>query len=294
MRPLPLFLAAAIAVFACAAAAQPTPDLFWFRFEETSGTSSTNQGTLAGSMFGGFTVTTAGLFTNGTTAATPNRIQPGAVGTGAVNLNGQSVWLDTGLPGTTLNAGSFTVECWINTGGVSQEGNTVFSICTNSALNFGLFLGSSNNRLAIEYNGALTSGVTVNLNDGNWHHVAVVYNRATSTTTGYIDGVQELQATGQNYTFSSGSNVCFFNGRTTTPFGKWNGRADEVRMHSTVIAPANFAKTLAPVTPSGGGSGDDDGEDDGGCAATHGTHWALLAPAGLMLLAARRRRRRTA
>ena len=63
--------------------AQPTPDLFWFRFEETGGTSSTNQGTLAGNMFGGFTVTTTGVFTNGTTSVTPNRVQPGAVGTGA-------------------------------------------------------------------------------------------------------------------------------------------------------------------------------------------------------------------
>jgi hypothetical protein len=56
--------------------AQPTPDLFWFRFEETGGTSSTNQGTLAGSMFGGFTVTTTGVFTNGTTSPLPTACSP--------------------------------------------------------------------------------------------------------------------------------------------------------------------------------------------------------------------------
>lgn len=126
---LTLFVAA---MFGSLLGAQTTPNLFWFRFEETSGSSSTNQATLAGSMFGGFTVTTSGLFTDGMGLASP-RIQPGAVGTGAVNLFGVSAWLDTGLPGTTLNASSFTVECWVNTNNVSQEGNAVFSICTNTS-----------------------------------------------------------------------------------------------------------------------------------------------------------------
>lgn len=295
MRPMTILLSLIMTAFACAVAAQPTPDLFWFRFEETSGTSSTNQGTLAGGNFGGFTVTTAGLFTNGTTAATPNRIQPGAVGTGAVNLSGQSVWLDTGLPGTTLNTGSFTVECWINTGGVSQEGNTIFSICTSSTLNLSLFVGSASNLLSMEaFGGIVGSGTATTVNDGNWHHVAVVYNRSSQTLTTYHNGVQEKQATSQNLTFVSGSNVVFFNGRTTSAFGNWSARADEVRMHSSVIAPANFATTLAPVTPGSGSGGDDGGDDDKGCAANTTGGWAVLALLALALFAVLRRERRTA
>jgi len=269
--------------------AQPVPDLFWFRFEETSGTSSTNQGTLAGSMFGGFTVTTAGVFTDGVTAATPTRVQPGAVGTGAVNLSTPSVWLDTGLPGTTLNSSSFTVECWINTGGVSQEGNVIFSICTNSGLDLSLYVASPSNLLAMQTAGGIVgTGATNTVNDGNWHHVALVYDRGAQTLTTYRDGVQEGQATGQNLTFTAGSNVVYFNGRTTTNFGRWAGRADEARFHSSVIAPANFADTYAPVAPGGGGGGG--GGDEGGCSTGAGRAWAIAALPALLLLRLRRRK----
>lgn len=284
---LTLFVAA---MFGSLLGAQTTPNLFWFRFEETSGSSSTNQATLAGSMFGGFTVTTSGLFTDGMGLASPPRIQPGAVGSGAVNLFGVSAWLDTGLPGTTLNASSFTVECWVNTNNVSQEGNAVFSICTNTAANVTLYIASANNRLALEVNGSIAAtSTTGTINDGNWHHVALVYDRTAQTATGFVDAVQVFQATAQNYTLSAGSNVCFFNGRTTSSFGKWSGRADEARMHSSALSSTQFASTLAPVspTPSDGGS------DEEGCttADSQGYGFALLAVAALLAMSVRIRRR---
>lgn len=271
--------------------AQPTPDLFWFRFSETSGTSSTNFGTDAGSMVGGFTVATAGVFTNGTTAATPNRIQPGAVGPGAINLAGQSVWLDVGLPGTVYNADDFTFECWVNLNSVSQEGNVLFSICDNSTLEFAVYLSSASNFLAIDRPGVGLTAGTTSLLDASWHHVAVVYDRSAQTITGYIDGVQDFQITGATLTFSAGTNTVFFNGRTTTAFGVYSGRADEVRLHMAALAAADLADTLAPSTPGGGGDGG--GGDDEGCTTTgHRGLLVLLVPA-LALMAVRLRRSRT-
>jgi MYXO-CTERM domain-containing protein len=212
------------------------------------------------------------------------------VGTGAVNLSGQSVWLDTGLPGTTLNSSSLTVECWINTNGSSQEGNVLFSICTNSALDLSLYIAGPSNHIAIQTSAGIAASGTTTINDGNWHHVALVYDRTGMTLTGYVDGVQDCQATGQNLTFTAGSNVVFFNGRTTTSFGNWGARADEVRMHSSVVAPADFADTLSPVNPSGGGG--DDGGDDEGCSTGGGSSplFALLPAIAVGAALLRRRR----
>ncbi len=86
--------------------------------------------------------------------------------------------------------------------------------------------------------GILDFGSTSTVNDGNWHHIAAVYNNGTAQI--YIDGVLDASANkGSTYGRGStrygflgvGSEASSFDG-TKGPFDYFNGDVDEVRVWS--------------------------------------------------------------
>jgi hypothetical protein len=150
-------------------------------------------------------------------------------------------------------------------------------MCTSSAIEMAFYMGTSG---VIAYQGSSTVFGTTDIEDGNWHHVALVYDRTAQTATGYVDGNQEFQATAQNLSFSSASKVVYCNGRTTTSFGRWTGLVDEIKLDNTARSPSQF------VLPGSGGGGGGDGGGDESCSTSvnTGAEWvfALL----LLVLAA--------
>jgi hypothetical protein len=99
--------------------------------------------------------------------------------------------------------------------------------------------------------GILDFGSTSTIHDGNWHHVAGVYDNGTASV--YIDGVLDAQTTqGTSYGtgitrfgfISAGSEATFFNG-TNTPFNPFNGDLDEFRIWNVARTPAQIQANMA-------------------------------------------------
>ena len=87
--------------------------------------------------------------------------------------------------------------------------------------------------------GQMDFGSSTAVNDGEWHHIAAVYDNGTASI--YIDGVLDA-TTSQGTTFgtgitrfgfvSAGSEATTFNG-TNTPFWPFNGDIEDFRIWST-------------------------------------------------------------
>ncbi|MCA8919624.1 MAG: LamG domain-containing protein [Planctomycetes bacterium] len=265
-----------------------TPYFHWYQLNEGTGAVIANTATQSGVG----TIAAQGVFTDGTGVATPTWTSPGGLGNTGVDLSTPTAFLDSGLdPDLHLNTIDFTVEMLINTNGTAQTGNILFAVCDASTIEAALYvtgMGTSQLALAGTGGGFVDSGGP-NLNDGNWHHVALVYDRSAQTATGYVDGTQAFQATSQSWTFSAGTKVVYFNGRTLSSFGRWSALADEIKLDNTARSPSAF------VMPSPGGGGGDGGGDDESCSTAVGQSelW-VFGVLFLLFVAVRTSRRREA
>ena len=252
-----------------------TPYFHWYQLNEGSGSVVANTATQSGMG----SIAAQGVFTNGTGVATPTWASPGGLGDDCVNLNSPTAFLDSGLdPDIHLNSSDFTVELLVNFNGASQAGNFLFAMCTSSAIEVAILVTGSN-RISLQVGTTVQATGSTILSDGNWHHVALVYDRTAQTATGYVDGNTEFSAGSQNYTFSASSKVVYFNGRTTSANGRYTGLADELKLDNTARSTSAF---VMPNPGSGGGGGGGDDGDDGGCVAS--TRQGLPWIAGLLLV----------
>lgn len=155
----------------------------------------------------------------------------------------------------------FTVECWVKN---STPAGSRHWIITNS--------GWSNNRrwqIGIDYgvirasigDGTNTAAGTgsVLVNDGNWHHIAVVYDRSSNMSV-YVDGVLDFSQS-ISYVNNITNNINIGIGASTSPTGNHsylNCEVDEVRIWNTartavdinstmntIINPNNYANLIA-------------------------------------------------
>ena len=84
------------------------------------------------------------------------------------------------------------------------------------------------------------------IQDNNWHHLAFVYDAATSKLTLYVDGVPNghvAEWTGHGPVNLDGSKVSGFNvgGRNTADLGwgqEWGGALDQFRLYNTALSAA--------------------------------------------------------
>lgn len=91
-----------------------------------------------------------------------------------------------------------------------------------------------NNAPRVEIGGSGVSSTTA-INDGNWHHIAVVYD-PTNTTNNiaiYIDGTQDKL--GNLPAINTGSGVGFRIGQRIDNSGLFEGNIDEVRVWNTAL-----------------------------------------------------------
>ncbi len=109
----------------------------------------------------------------------------------AEEFNGVNQWINLNADITNLNDASFTIETWIKTTG-SGEG-IVMSGNTNSVWETGeraFFIDSIGRPSFSGYGNGYING-SLAINDGNWHHIAVVWEYSAPSGSGiiYIDGV---------------------------------------------------------------------------------------------------------
>ncbi len=166
----------------------------------------------------------------------------------SLSLDGIDDYVQTNFTGIG-GSNARTVEAWINTtananasaGGSQQIITDWGSNTTGGRFTFCLLYS---NAIRLESNGNGLSG-TIPLNDGNWHHVAAVYDPlSTNTVKLYVDGVLDVQG---NITVgvNTGNAVNMRIGKRIDDAKLFNGKIDEVRVW-------NVAKTQAQLQANSG------------------------------------------
>lgn len=119
--------------------------------------------------------------------------------------------------------------------------------------------GGTNNQLRNEYNaGAATSSATVGLNDGDWHHVAVVWDGSTASF--YLDGAAYgtaapgALATGSEIGLTIGGDTraggVLTETSTQTPNRYLTGDLDDVRVYDEALDAPQIAALAAVPEPA--------------------------------------------
>ncbi|HEO70848.1 MAG TPA: LamG domain-containing protein, partial [Candidatus Hydrogenedentes bacterium] len=106
----------------------------------------------------------------------------------AISLDGDD-HIDCGNNGIFNTGGQITVACWIK---VASFTKTWQAVLTKGDDSWRLHRQGDTNNINFTCNGLSTTSVTagaVNVNDGQWHHVAGVYNGSEIAI--YIDGNKE-------------------------------------------------------------------------------------------------------
>lgn len=136
-----------------------------------------------------------------------------------------------------LNITTFTLEAWVKTTGSNQA---ILGRQGGTSVPYSMFVDASG-FLQIVIRTSGTSGTNYSdtsgtvINDGAWHHIAVVRDAATSNTVYfYIDGVQK-SSVASTATPNTGTSVGFAAAsRGTTPF--LNGSIDEAALYTTAVS----------------------------------------------------------
>lgn len=87
---------------------------------------------------------------------------------------------------------NFTLSCWVNFTTVLPSAETVVSYGSTSGGNYGYTLDTLNGRIRFSARNGTNNFILADtgfINDGNWHHILVDYDDATTTFEVYVDGV---------------------------------------------------------------------------------------------------------
>ena len=162
----------------------------------------------------------------------------------ALHFDSLNTHVQTTYPGIPGGSGARTIEAWIKTtsnhvpaaGGKQGVIADYGTFVTGGRFTFNVLF---NNAIRIEVGGNGLSG-TISINDGNWHHVAAVYNpAATNKYSLYVDSVLDVSGN-LTVTTNSGSGTNLRIGRRIDGSGGFRGSIDEVRFY-------NYARTLAQI-----------------------------------------------
>lgn len=153
----------------------------------------------------------------------------------ATHLNFDGINDAVVIPNSSLlqfGTDNLTFEAMIK---ISSAQSNYSGIITKASItasqNFGLQFVVIGNKLSVEFQGNISVTGTTDLNDSNWHHVALVVNRTTNNIKLYVDGVLDGSLTNGTIGGANLSNpVNMFIGkdRTSTEFLEAN--IDEVRI----------------------------------------------------------------
>ncbi len=153
----------------------------------------------------------------------------------ALNFDGVDDFVQTSIPSIQGTAAR-TYEAWIrttananpNAGGTQKAILDMGSFTTGGRFTMSLLF---NNGIRIEVGGSGLNS-TRPLNDGQWHHVAAVYDPLSSAASYflYVDGA--LDTSGVLTTYINTGNGDVVIGRRMDGINRWNGDLDEIRIWS--------------------------------------------------------------
>jgi hypothetical protein len=217
------------------------PNGFW-RFSETSGSTSTNTGT-------------SGAALNGTWFASPNLNQAGPrppaqsgfeADNSATAFNGSTQYLEAGTNGTLNNTSRFTIMGWVRRAGAQPNRTGLFG--QNDTVEFG-FINDGTLEAWTPQGGLVQA--TWTLGNGSWHHIAVTGDGTNLRI--FVNGAQV--GIGGSATSSYGSAAYPFRigggGITDATGNFFNGDIDEVALWTNTALSAT--QIMDYYTASGGG-----------------------------------------
>jgi len=186
------------------------------------------------------TISASGLTTfcnGGSVTLTTNG---GSAGNALTTSSGKYVEVPTN---SSLNFGSstdFTYEAWVKLNGTQSDYSGI--VCKGYSGPFQQLV-IVNQRIAFEINNgsSMASGQgTTNLNDGNWHHLAMVVTRSSANCKLYVDGVQEASVTSSGISGNLDNSINMLIGVERGKNIVFNGNIDEVRIWNTARTQAQL------------------------------------------------------
>jgi hypothetical protein len=170
----------------------------------------------------------------------------------ALSFDGANDYVSTMANITSLSTANFTIETWIKTSGTGM--GLVSCSDRDSTWETGekaFYIDSLGNPTFVGFgNGYIKS--TLAVNDGTWHHVAVVWAYSGSGTTGtgkiYVDGVERTNAGTTNYN-AINANFGFFsfgmpNYESTEAPNFFNGSMCELRIWNVARTRLQIVDTM--------------------------------------------------
>jgi len=151
-----------------------------------------------------------------------------AVGNFALDFNGQNGLVDTQssiFPDAGLS--QYTIETWLRTSATTGNQALVSQYLSGSGVRFTLYLETASNGVIVFKKGEDQFDVrgTISVNDGEWHHVAAVYDQGNVSL--YIDGQLDVAGSNPNVGFSSINTV--FGAFDVNGGGVLDGTLDDIR-----------------------------------------------------------------
>jgi hypothetical protein len=131
---------------------------------------------------------------------------------------------------TSFPTGDFAVLLWVKLSDTSPMDAFAIKTATGDAL---VLQANNDSALAVVWNGAvaLTTGLSGELVDGVWHHIAIQRYRGGLSV--FIDGIQRGQRSGSGVLPANSTMI--FGGVTGL---KWSGAIDDVRLYDRAFSPA--------------------------------------------------------
>lgn len=162
----------------------------------------------------------------------------------ALNFDGSNDYVSSPYSGITGNSAR-TVEAMIRTTTVSDpnQGGTQMVIYDMGTMGTGTrftFNVLWNNTIRLEVGGSGMNGTT-SVNDGSWHHVAVVYSPGGSNPIKlYVDGTLDAQGTISTTVATSASSTSYVGMRCDAVHG-FDGDIDELRVWNRALTATEIA-----------------------------------------------------
>lgn len=146
----------------------------------------------------------------------------------AASFNGSGSKTIVGNP-ANLQLSQGTISCWIKTSGSNTSYRSIFG----KIQAYNLFLVDN---VLVVYNwgsfgGSGNKSTGINLNDGLWHHVALVFESGTALNYVYIDGV--LRLTFSMSVLNQTDSFCIGSSNSSSYF---NGLIDEASVYNTKLS----------------------------------------------------------
>lgn len=172
--------------------------------------------------------------------------------TGSFVFNGSTSWVS--LADFDFTTATFSGEIWVKGGTTTSDSRILYFYPTNTNFLVKLFTNISGH-IAIQYgsysSGHKTATSSVDVHDGQWHHVVFTHNAGTLTL--YVDGNQVAQQTAVGYSNNPAASKFWIgasaHGTAAGGTGNWfAGQVDNLALYESVLSPTRIAAHYAAGT----------------------------------------------